>query len=60
MHVVLIIYDYTWENEPISHALLKTGVSHKINIDINDKYWSSIMINKEITQSTLTMAIALV
>jgi hypothetical protein len=46
MHVVLIIYDYAWENEPISHALLKIGVSHNINIDIYDKYWSSIMINK--------------
>jgi hypothetical protein len=38
MHVVLIIYDYAWENESISHTLLKTGVSHKINIDIYDKY----------------------
>jgi hypothetical protein len=46
VHVVLIIYDYAWENEPISHALLKTGVSHKININIYDKYRSNIMINK--------------
>jgi hypothetical protein len=46
MHVVLIIYDYAWDNEPISHALIKIGVGHKINIDIYDKYWSSIMINK--------------
>jgi hypothetical protein len=46
MHVVLIIYDYAWENESISHALLKIGVSQKINIDIYDKYWSNIMINK--------------
>jgi hypothetical protein len=46
MYVVLIIYDYAWENEPIPNAPLKTGVSHKINIDIYDKYWSSIMLNK--------------
>jgi hypothetical protein len=38
MHVVLIIYDYARENEPISNTLLKTGVSHKTNIDIYDKY----------------------
>jgi hypothetical protein len=37
MHVVLIIYNYVLENESISHALLKTEVSYKINIDIYDK-----------------------
>jgi hypothetical protein len=32
--LVLIIYEYAWENESISYTLLKTGISHKIIIKI--------------------------